>query len=92
MIEHRATKPLERHTLLVQHDEDQRPRFLAQGGGRAGAKGPVDEIVQSSQSTTASVQARHCSRLKCQLAATQPCLALRKIPNLRTHLKLELSE
>ena len=38
MIEHRATKPLERHTLLVQHDEDQRPRFLAQDvavGGRA---------------------------------------------------------
>jgi hypothetical protein len=38
MIEHRATKPLERHTLLVQHDEDQRPRFLAQEvavGGRA---------------------------------------------------------
>jgi len=30
MIEHRATKPLERHTLLVQHgDEDLRPRFLA---------------------------------------------------------------
>jgi hypothetical protein len=39
MIEHRATKPLERHTLLVQHgDEDLRPRFLekVQGGGRAG--------------------------------------------------------
>ena len=37
MIEHRATKPLERHTLLVQHgDEDLRPRFLAQEwGGRA---------------------------------------------------------
>jgi hypothetical protein len=48
MIEHRATKPLERHTLLVQHDEDQRPRFLARAKRRAGgrgAKGPGDEIV-----------------------------------------------
>jgi len=34
MIEHRATKPLERHTLLVQHDEDQRPRFLARARRR----------------------------------------------------------
>jgi hypothetical protein len=50
MIEHRATKPLERHTLLVQHgDEDLRPRFLARARRRAGGarkrKGPGDEIV-----------------------------------------------